>query len=159
MGIIGFIGTIIALGSFYVMSRASRILLSALLAGSLYYWYSISAVFHGGSGPDMSELKFAGTLLSANIGGFVVATVLGIMKKNSTDDAHYSARRKALFMFLAKWGGIYAAYSFVGGKLIDLALGEDGAGWFIMRVWGLYGFIALLLLWLIFKRNRGSAKQ
>jgi len=157
MGIIGLIGLIIVLGSFGIMSKTSRILLSILLAGSLYYWYSISAVFHGGSGPEMSEVKFAMTLLSANIGGFVVATVLGIMKKNSLDEAHYAARRKAFFLFLAKWGGVYAVYAFVGGKLVDLALGENGAGWFIMRAWGLYGFIALLVLWLIFKEK--AAKQ
>jgi len=153
MGIVGFIGVVIALGSFYVMSRTSRVLLSVLLAGSLYYWYSISAVFHGGSGPDMGEVKIAMTLLSANIGGFIVATVLGIMKRNSSDEDHYAARKKTFFVFLAKWGAIYAAYAFIGGKLIDLIFREDGVGWFFMRAWGPYVFIAILILRLIFKKK------
>lgn len=154
MGILGLVGLIIVLGCLGVMSKTSRIVLLILLAGSLYYWYSISAVFHGGSGPEMSELKMAMTLLSANIGGFIVAAVLGVLKSGSSSDAHYVARRKAFFAFLVKWGAIYAVYAFLGGKLIDLAMGEDGVGWFFMRVWGLYGFIALLLLWLVFKRRK-----
>ncbi|MFD4836291.1 hypothetical protein ACFWP0_02210 [Achromobacter sp. NPDC058515] len=156
MGILGIIGLIVVLGCFGVMSKTSRILLSILLAGSLYYWYSISAVFHGGSGPDMGQLQIAMTLLSANIGGFVVAAVLGMMKKGSTSEAHYAARKKAFFAFLVKWGAIYAVYAFAGGKLIDLAMGEDGVGWLFMRVWGLYGFIALLLLWLVFKPKKAA---
>lgn len=156
MGILGLIGFVIVLGCFGVMSRTSRILLSLLLGASLYYWYSISAVFHGGSGPDMGELKVAMTLLSANIGGFAVAAALGMMRKSSASPAHYAARKKAFFTFLAKWGLIYGVYAFVGGKLIDLAMGEDGAGWFFMRVWGLYGFIALLLLWFFFKPKKAA---
>ncbi|WP_241049272.1 hypothetical protein [Achromobacter xylosoxidans] len=156
MGILGLIGFVIVLGCFGVMSRTSRILLALLLGASLYYWYSISAVFHGGSGPDMGELKVAMTLLSANIGGFVVAAVLGIMQKSSTSPAHYATRKKAFFTFLAKWGLIYGAYTFAGSKLIDLALGGDDVGWLFMRVWGLYGFIALLLLWFFFRPKKAT---
>ncbi len=154
MGILGVIGLIVVLGCFGVMSKTSRILLSILLAGSLYYWYSISAVFHGGNGPDMDELQMAMTLLNANIGGFIVASVLGMMKKNSTSEAHYATRKKAFFALLLKWGGIYVVYAFVGGKLIYLAFGGENVGWLFMRVWGLYGFIALLLLWLMFKPKK-----
>lgn len=159
MGIIGFIGLILVIGCFYIMSRTSKIVLALLLAGSLYYWYSISAVFHGGSGPDMGELKIAMTLLSANIGGFVVAAVLGIMKQSSNSDAHYANKKKKFFVFLAKWGAIYAVFSMVGGKLIDWITGEDGMGWLFMRVWGIYGFAALLLLWFIFKPKQPQNPQ
>ncbi|MFT3802871.1 MAG: hypothetical protein QM766_16850 [Burkholderiaceae bacterium] len=154
MGILGFVVLIVVVGSLVVMSKTSRIVLLILLAGSLYYGYTISAVFNGGNEPEFGELKIAMTLLSANIGGFIVAAVLGVMKRTSSGDAHYTARRKSFFAFLTKWVALYSLYAFVGGKLIDLAMGEDDVGWFFMRIWGLHGFIALLLLWFVFKRKK-----
>jgi len=162
MGILGLIGLLFAVGGFSVMSKTSRILLVILLGGSLYYWQSISAVFHGGNGPDLGELKIAMTLLSANIGGFVLGSVLGVAKRSSTSEIHYQERKKAIFTFLVKWGIIYAIYSFVGGKVIDLISGEDGMGWLFMRVWGIYGFVALIIIWLVLKttsKNRSRVKS
>lgn len=96
------------------------------------------------------------TLLNANIGGFIVAAILGVLKKNSTNEEHYHEKKKKLFKFVAKWGIIYGIYSFSVEKIIDLGLGGNGAGWFIMRAWGTYGFIALLVLWLIFKPSKSA---
>lgn len=158
MGIIGVVGFVIFLAGLTIMSKTSRIMLILLLCGSIYYWQSISAVFHGGSGPEMNEVKIALTLLSANIGGFIVAAILGILKKNSINEKHYNDKKKRLFSFLAKWGVIYGIYSFTVGKLIDLGFGEDGIGWFFMRAWGMYGFIALLLLWLMVKPRKSVQK-
>jgi len=143
----------------YLMPRTSVILLSTLFLGSLYYWYSISGAIHGGGGPTMGELKLAMTLWGANIGSFVLALILGILKKVSTQEADYVRRKKNLFVFLAKWGAIYTIYSFAGGKLIDWimggeVMGDEGVGWLFMRAWGIYGFIAILLLWLIFRRKK-----
>jgi hypothetical protein len=159
MGIIGIIGLILVLAGFSVMSKTSRIILAILLGGSLYYWQSISAVLHGGSGPNIDELKMAMTLLSANIGGFIIATILGVIKSNSTNEGHYQERKKGFFTFLVKWGLIYAIYSFICGKLIDWGYGEDGIGWFFMRAWGVYGFIAILVLWFIFKPGKSTQKK
>lgn len=159
MGILGVIGFIVFLAGLGIMSKTSRVILIILLCGSIYYWQSISAVFHGGSGPEMNEVKIALTLLSANIGGFIVAVILGILKKNSINEKNYYEKKKKFFTFLAKWGIIYGIYSFSVGKLIDLGFGEDGIGWFFMRAWGIYGFIALLILWLIFKPRKSAQKN
>ena len=159
MGIIGIIGFIIFLAGLGVMSKTSRVILIILLCGSIYYWQSISAVFHGGSGPEINEIKIAITLLSANIGGFIVAVILGVMKKNSVSEMHYHEKKKKFFSFLAKWGIIYGIYSYAVGKLIDLGFGEDGIGWFFMRTWGIYGFIVLLIIWSIFKPRKSARKN
>ncbi|WP_341668218.1 hypothetical protein [Alcaligenes sp. SDU_A2] len=154
MGIIGLLGGIIVLGCFSIMSKTSRIVLGLLLAGSLYYWYSISAVFQGGNGPSMSELQIAMMLLSANIGGLILAAILGAFQRSSTSELHYAQRRKALFLVLAKWGGIYVLYNFIGSKLIDLVMGEEDVGWISMRIWGQYGFILLVALWFFHKKKK-----
>lgn len=158
MGILGLAGFLLFLGGLAIMSKTSRVVLILLLGASIYYWQSISAVFHGGSGPEMHELKMAFTLLSANIGCFIIACILGILKNNSINEIQYRAKKMKFFTFLAKWGLIYGAYAYTVGKLIDWVVGEDGIGWFFMRAWGSYGFVALLVLWWIFKPRKAVQK-
>ncbi|WP_137175117.1 hypothetical protein [Massilia sp. HP4] len=154
MGLMGILGFFVVVGGLIAMSTTSRVFMTILFGASIYYWQSISAVLHGGNGPSLDELKMAMTLLSANIGGFIVATVLGVLKSDSGSDRHYREKRKVFLIFLAKWGSIYAAYAYICGKLIDWGYGEEGIGWFFMRAWGVYGFIVLLVLWFVFKPRK-----
>lgn len=73
MAIVFIIGFFIVTYCFCVISKVSRIVLVLLFLVSLYYWYSISAVFHGGIGPSFDELKIALMLMSANVGGLILA--------------------------------------------------------------------------------------
>lgn len=154
MVILAFIGLFIVLSCFRYLSTTSKIVLSVLLICTLCYWYSISQVFHGGAGPEFDELKTALTLFTANIGGLILAIVLGIMRLKSESEDQYIERRKKLFLFLFKWGGIYTIYSMVGGKILDYVIGQEDIGWFFMRAWGIQSFIVLLLLWFFFKKSR-----
>ena len=113
-------------------------------------------MFHGGAGPEFDEIKIALTLFNANVGGLVLAIVLGIMRHKSENEAQYLARRKKLFLFLFKWGGIYTVYSMVGGKILDYVIGQEDIGWLLMKGWGVYGFVVLLLLWFFLKKSRES---
>lgn len=152
--IVVLIGLWVVLSCLRYLSTTSKVLLSLLLAGSLYYWYSIAAVFNGGINPEFEEIKFAYTLISANIGGLILGIVLGIIKHKSEGEEQYTARRKKLFLFLLKWGGIYAIYSLVGMKIIDYVTGQEESGWLVMKVWGMYGFAALWLIWFFWKNHR-----
>lgn len=156
MVILALIGVFIVLSCLRYLSKTSKIVLSVLLICTLYYWYSISQVFHGGAGPEFDEIKIALTLFNANVGGLVLAIVLGIMRHKSENEAQYLARRKKLFLFLFKWGGIYTVYSMVGGKILDYVIGQEGIGWLLMKGWGVYGFVVLLLLWFFLKKSRES---
>jgi hypothetical protein len=156
MGIL--IGILILFASFGVMSKPSRAICLLLLIGSLIYAYH-SSYLENGFGPDFDQVKNLLTLYSLNIGVFVLAVVLGIMKKSSDSDAEYMGKKKALFSFVLKWGAIYAVYSFIGQKIINKLMDDDTAGFFIMKFFGIYGFGALLIIYYVVRymvRNRST---
>ncbi|CAN0621901.1 conserved membrane protein of unknown function [Burkholderia multivorans] len=128
------------------MSKPSRAICLFLLVGSLGYAYNASYLVNG-DGPDFEQAKNLLTLYSLNIGVFVLAVTLGIMRRASDSDAEYLGKKKSLFAFLVKWGIIYGIYSFVGQKMVNKVMDDDTAGFFIMKFFGIYGFGALLAIY------------
>ena len=139
------LGFFVVIGGFCLMSKPFRFLFLTVFCLSLVYGYSVS--YHvNGSGPESDELKMLFNLYSLNIGLFLLACYLGYQLNASHSVEMYQRRRLATFKFLAKWGVIYAIYSFIMQKIINKFMDDGDAGFFVMRAFGLYFFGFFLFL-------------
>ncbi|WP_436567249.1 hypothetical protein [Janthinobacterium sp. HLX7-2] len=139
------LGFVVVIGGFCTMSKPFRLLFLTVFCLSLIYGYSVS--YHvNGSGPDGNELKMLLNLYSLNIGLFVLACYLGYRLNSSKSVEMYQLHRLATFKFLIKWGAIYFIYSFIVKMIINKVMGDDDAGFFVMKAFGLYFFGLFLIL-------------
>ena len=139
------LGFFVVIGGFCLMSKPFRFLFLTVFCLSLVYGYSVS--YHvNGSGPESDELKMLFNLYSLNIGLFLLACYLGYQLNASHSVEMYQRRRLATFKFLAKWGVIYAIYSFIVQTIINKVMDDGDAGFFVMKAFGLYFFGFFLFL-------------
>lgn len=138
-----------------VMSWPFRLIILATFGATVAYVIYIQSL----GGPDqlaseqdqIAVFKNYWSLLSVNIGLFLVATWLGLVRRLSSTDAFYRQRRLRFFLFVAKWGAVYFAFSILARYLMRKSGADDLEAWVLVRSFGMYGFAVCLIVFYLLK--------
>lgn len=144
------IGFIVFFGGFYVMSRAFKAIFLIVFLLFIGYGFIHSDQFGDGFRNEESIMGFF-SIVSLVVGVFLLGVILGIVRHSSSSNEIYFIRRSAIFKFLAFWGVLYAAYVFVGEKIIYYFTGDKALSYFSMKLYGGKIFFALLVIFCIFR--------
>lgn len=115
-----------------------------LLPREVMYW--LAGVFEGVQG-----FKLGMALFNSYMGLIGLGVLLGIIRRVSSTPERYADRRKALLIFLIKWGGLFLAFRVVVEWLLELGVVDKGMGWVVTRAYSMPVFIAFVVLVVLFK--------
>jgi len=165
------IGCIIALICFSVSSwpfRLFYVLVPAFFLGVVADIHMFHSPFAHGNREFFTSfegMKIFLTVPTIYIGGVVLGTILGILRKTSDDLAEYKGKRSEFLRWLVrfglKWGLPYVGFLLLSQELINYASGDPNMGWLVTKALSIYFFIAYVILALIvtswWKKQRASA--
>lgn len=143
------------------MSGPSRAMVLSVFGTTIVYvlWVQDQGGLDSGSNADDFELfKNFLTLFTVNVGLFLTATLLGIVRVASASEESYRQSRSKILLFLAKWGGIYFAYTIIARFVLTSAGTGNEEAWMLVRFWGLYGFVGCLIVYFIVKGDKSPSK-
>jgi len=143
------VATIIA---WFVMSRPFFLLMAAVFIGSFAFGVYATA----SANTTDREGLFVITLISANIGLYLLAIFLGILRKILDSEGDYKEKRNLIFKFLGKWGGLYTAFAFIARLILTPITGDSVTAWFAVKLYGVPVFAVLVMAFYIrrFKRKQ-----
>jgi hypothetical protein len=165
------IGCIVALICFSVASwpfRLFYILVPAFFLGVVADIHMFHSPFAHGNRQFFTSfegMKIFLTVPTVYIGGVVLGTILGILRKTSDDLAEYKEKRSDFLRWLVrfglKWGIPYLGFLTLSQELINHVYGDPNMGWLVTKGLSIYFFIAYVILALVvtswWKKQRALA--